>query len=443
MIELVGLVVVVAVAVAVVRILAHAASHDRPTPGTPTPTPAPAAVTESGRLHARPRPDAAPATASPRTRLFGIGGPETPGHPIDGPYAVIGYATTGFSPVRDRLVELAVLHVDREGTLEGGWATPIDPEGTDLPLHPSVDGLATSPTFAQVAPHLLAVLGGRVVVTHQAPFLEGFLDAAFMASGTLVPSLPTLCTFTTGRATFGTRNHRLATLARHVDSPAPAGRSALDDAHATVAVLRATLHRHRRRLTYPCPTTDAGGGVILPAATAPAPAPAATPWLTDVLDRSSALARELGDPRVARFVDRLVPLLLSGRVVTEEVRDLTGRLATSGYGAADLRDVQQRFLESVRRAAYEQGRISRAHLLHLRATAASVGIPTYFDDLVPPPRPTAPTPGSGSFSRPVRKPIAPPPTAHLPRCGHCLQVGHYTSQCPRRETGPVRAIGPV
>ncbi|MDO5628173.1 MAG: hypothetical protein Q4G43_07625 [Mobilicoccus sp.] len=440
MIELVAVAVVVAAMA--VWMLARSVSRPGPsrTVSRPRPAAPPAPVSGSARLAA---PGSRSTTPGSRTRLFGLGSPEGGGYDIPGPYAVIGYATTGFSPVRDTLVGLAVLHLDATGAVEGSWATPIDPQGADLPLHLPADDLTTAPTFAQIAPHLLSALQGRVVVAHHAEFLEAFLDTAFMASGTLVPTLPTVCTFATGRSLFPTRNHRLATLARHVESTAVVGRSPLDDAYATAALLRGLLGS-RRRLTYPCAPTESTGEVILPAAAAPAPvATAAAPWLTGVVDRASGLAREFGDPRVARFVDRVVPLLLSGRVVTDEVRDLTGRLATAGYGASDLRDVQQRLLESLRRAAYEQGRISRAQLLHLRATAASIGIPTYFDDLVPPPRPQAPEPGSGSFSRPVRKPIAPPPAAHLPRCGHCMQVGHYTSQCPRREIGPVRAIGPI
>lgn len=382
-----------------------------------------------------------------RTRLFGLGGTDIPdGTPHPGPYAVVGYTTTGFTPVRDRLVALGVLHVDAEGRIEGRSEALLSPGAAAIPPHLAhlAGRLPEAPSFARVAPHLLRLLEGRVVVAHDAEVLESFLDAHLMEAGILAPSLPALCTHELGRATFPTRNHRLSTLARHVGSDVVVGRSAVDDAHAVAALLPRILARHGATLTYPCAAVGDPSATVLPTGRAPvAGGDAPDPWLADLFARTSGLARELNDARVARYVDVLVTVLLRGQLVPEEVRGLTRLMVAAGYGAAELRQVQERLLESMRRAAFEHGRIRARELRHLRACAASVGIPGYFDDLIPPEPEPAPEPGSGSFSRPVRKPLPPAPPPQLPRCGHCLEVGHYTSSCPRRESGPVRAIGPV
>ncbi|GMA41115.1 exonuclease domain-containing protein [Mobilicoccus caccae] len=379
--------------------------------------------------------------------MFGLGEIDGAGVPHTGPYAVVGYQTTGFTPVRDRIVSLAVLHTDAEGRVQGRYATHLAPGQASIPAHLESEAgqILQAPSFARSAPHLLKLLEGRVVVTHHAEFLEQFLDAQLMEAGILAASLPALCTFQIGRTTFPTRNHRLSTLARHVESPVVTGRSALEDAYATAAVLPGILLRHGDRLVYPCEAAGTPAAVVLQSAGRPpaADAPGLDPWLARLFAHSSGLARELNDTRVARFVDILVPMLLQGRIVVDEVRELTKLMVAAGYSAGELRQIQERLLETLRRAAFEHKRISARGLHHLRATATSVGVPTYFDDLIPEKPPPAPAPGSGSFSRPVRKPLPPAPPAHLPRCGHCLEIGHYTSQCPRRERGPVRAISPI
>lgn len=394
-----------------------------------------------------PHPETVAASRRGRTRLFGLGGVDGDGGVRHtGPYAVVGYVTTGFTPVRDRLVALAVLHVDAEGRVEGRYDTYLSPGTAAVPPHLAdvAPRIHEAPSFARAAPHILTLLEGRVVVAHNVEFLESFLDAHLMEAGILAPSRPALCTLQLGRTTFPARNHRLSTLARQVESPVVVGRSAVDDAYAVAAMLPAILLRHGAALTYPCAVAGDPRAIVLPTGRVPAPGnDAPDPWLADLFARTSGLARELNDVRVARFVDVLVPLLLRGRLVTEEVRGLTRLMVAAGYGAAELRQIQERLLESLRRAAFERERIGARGVRHLRATATSVGIAGYFDDLIPPEPEPVPEPGSGSFSRPVRKPLPPARPPHLPRCGHCLEIGHYTSACPRRERGPVRAISPI
>lgn len=458
MTHLIGLLVLVVAVVLVWRMLGGDGEDTASTPAaTPQPMPAPAPASPPTIRTRAPRGDGpgvrAPASvpaaqARPtRTRLFAPGAPGlTPGVAHDGPYAVVGYVTTGFTPVRDRIVDIAVLHLDHTGTVLGQYSTHLDPGAAVLPLHlePLAQQLYGAPSFARVAPHLMHLLDGRVVVAHHADFLEQFLDAHLMEAGILAHTHPALDTATLARSTFDTPNQRLGTLAHAVGSPAVVGRSALDDAWAVAALVPPLLDRHRRTLRYPVPADGDPTRVVLAGPTGVTQdGPRPDPWLVGIFAAASGLARELNDTRVARFLDVLTAQLLQGRLVVEEVRSLTRTLVTAGYNADDLRGIQERLLESLRRAAFAQKGPIGPRLHHLRATAASVGIPGYFDDLIPATRPPAPKPGSGSFSRPVRKPLPPAPPAHLPRCGHCLEMGHYTSQCPKRERGPVRAIDPI
>ncbi|MDO5710846.1 MAG: exonuclease domain-containing protein [Micrococcales bacterium] len=397
---------------------------------------------------------AADAAPTGRTTLFGYGSRTPTGLRLQGPYAAVAIRTNGFTPMRDQVIEIAVVHVNARGDVEEtAFASVVEPPGGEAGptfLHGlEASDLRFAPTFADIARLLLAQLEGRIVVAHHAQFVEQFLAAEFLAAGLLAPTSPTLDLASLSRLTFATANYRLRTLAAHLDLPVTRGGvGALDEARLVAAILPVLLGRLGRELTYPVPLTavlDFPRGAARPA---PRPRPVVPdtlePWLTHLMTRLSAGAMETNDPRVAVYLDALTDIVSRGRIVAPEAAELARLLARSGYPASAIRTILERFLESLRQAAFEDQRITTTALRHLRAVAVSVGIPTYFDDLIPPPAPPAPRPGSGTFSRPVRKPVAPQPPPRLPRCGYCLVVGHWTANCPRlRGSGGRGAIGPV
>lgn len=395
-----------------------------------------------------------PARTGGRTALFGYGAPTPGGLHLPGPYAVVAIRTNGLTPMRDHLVEIAVVAVDAHGRVEGGepFVTVLEPPGgaagpTFLHGLEAAD-LRFAPDFADIARQLLARLEGRIVVAHNARLVEQFLAAQFLAAGLLVPTSPALDVASLAQLTFATPNYRLRTLAAHLQLRPARGGAALTEARLVAAILLKLLTRLGRKLTYPVPLTavlDVPRGAATPA---PRPRPVTPdtlePWLDQLMTRLAAGATETNDPRVAAYLEALTDVVSRGRTATQESAELARLLARSGYPAGQIRTILERFLESLRQAAFEESRITQAHLRHLRAVAVSVGIPTYFDDLIPPPAPQAPPPGSGTFSRPVRKPVAPPPPPRLPRCGHCLGVGHWTANCPRlRGSGGHTGVGPV
>jgi DNA polymerase-3 subunit epsilon len=96
-----------------------------------------------------------------------------------GGFAIIDFETTGLSHGRhDRIVEVAVVHTDRHGTVTGAWETLVNP-GRDVgPTHIHrirASDILAAPTFEQIAPRLVELLSGRVIVAHNASFDTGFL----------------------------------------------------------------------------------------------------------------------------------------------------------------------------------------------------------------------------------------------------------------------------
>jgi DNA polymerase III subunit epsilon len=98
-------------------------------------------------------------------------------------FAVIDVETTGlFSHGSHRIAELAVVHVDPDGTITGTWESLVNPQRDLGPQH--IHGILAAdvmdaPTFEQIAPHLVELLADRVIVAHNASFDMGFLSSEF------------------------------------------------------------------------------------------------------------------------------------------------------------------------------------------------------------------------------------------------------------------------
>src|SRR5690349_18203675 len=168
-----------------------------------------------------------------RGPLFQYGG-DGSGFEIDAPFAVVGIATTGFSPANgDRIVEIAIARVDPAGRVSDEYSTLVNP-GRDVGpvfLHGiSNIEVREAPPFADIAGEILDRLDGAVVVLHDGAFVERFLDEEFARAGVQLPVTPALCSQWLARRTLRTADHTLRTLSRH------AGRTVLDTSSAMGAV---------------------------------------------------------------------------------------------------------------------------------------------------------------------------------------------------------------
>lgn len=102
-------------------------------------------------------------------------------------FAVVDFETTGLFPGgHDRVVEVAVVHVDPQGRLGDRWDTLVNP-GRDLGpqrIHRiQASEILHAPTFSQIAPKLVELLSGRVIVAHNASFDVRFLLAELERAG--------------------------------------------------------------------------------------------------------------------------------------------------------------------------------------------------------------------------------------------------------------------
>lgn len=104
-----------------------------------------------------------------------------------GPFTIFDLETTGMSPSRDRIVEIAAVHVDKNG-VQNRFHTLVNPR-RPIPLpaskvHKITDKMvAEAPVFAAVANPFLDFARGSTLVAHNARFDLGFLQESFHRTG--------------------------------------------------------------------------------------------------------------------------------------------------------------------------------------------------------------------------------------------------------------------
>ena len=143
-------------------------------------------------------------------------------------YVLLDLETTGGSPVHDRITEIAAVRIEG-GQEVARWSTLVNP---GVPISSFIENLtgisdklvADAPTFADVAPHLLDLITGAVLVAHNVRFDHGFLVNEFARLATPL-HLKTLCTVRLSRLLYPQykshgldaimQRHGLTTSARH------------------------------------------------------------------------------------------------------------------------------------------------------------------------------------------------------------------------------------
>jgi DNA polymerase-3 subunit epsilon len=125
-----------------------------------------------------------------------------------GSYAVLDVETTGLSPARDRIVEIAVVRV-WAGAILHRWSSLVNPGVPISPFATACHGLtdadvADAPTLGALLPTVRRLVAGSTIAAHNATFDRGFLPML---------TQPWTCTLELSRRTFpGLPNHRLGTV---------------------------------------------------------------------------------------------------------------------------------------------------------------------------------------------------------------------------------------
>ena len=130
-------------------------------------------------------------------------------------FCVLDVETTGLDAGCNRIVELALVRMDAHGRVLDELHTVVDPDGDGAgptQVHGITDAdLRGAPTFAQLAPAVRHLIGGALVVSHNAHFDIAFLHAELARAGLPGTPLPYACTMSLCRRLGlpGANAHRL------------------------------------------------------------------------------------------------------------------------------------------------------------------------------------------------------------------------------------------
>jgi len=314
-------------------------------------------------------------------------------------YAVIDVETTGLSPSWDRVVEVAVVHVDTRGRRTAEWATRVDPEGPVGATH--IHGIteadvAQAPRFAEVIPQLNAYLRGRAVSAHNANFDLAFLRAEYTRAGWHMPWLPSLCTWEASHHYLpGLQTRKLQDCCAAAGIPLRNAHSALGDSRATAALLahylspktRPTplpdhldLPRQAAEVAWPVgPSTGPRQPAVRRADGIPyrtAPRPAAPSLLSNLRSLALADAVDEGAPvGTLSYLQLLTDVLSDGELTEDEAAGLSDVALQHGLTADDISAAHTGYLLALAHRALEDGRVSSAERADLLTVARLLHLP--------------------------------------------------------------------
>ena len=308
-------------------------------------------------------------------------------------FAAIDLETTGLYPRTDRVVEVAVVQLDRAGREQACWTTLVDPQRDIGPT--SIHGISAgdvrgAPTFAQIASGLRALLAARTLVAHNAWFDLTFLGLEFSRAGLPCdPPLAAICTMTTCYSTGLTQSRRLDSCCAELGIDLVDHHTALADARRTAGLLAAIRAR---------------GGPPVPW---PAPRPPAhlrsDPPLPRVDTTLGSLADRIGIPEGADVEEAaaiaylgLLDRVLEDRVLTPaEVSGLAEVATLWNIAPGAAADLHRAYLASAWELARADGVVTPAELRDVRILAELLGVPL---DAAAAPLPALPRPGAqGDF----------------------------------------------
>ncbi|MFD6095534.1 exonuclease domain-containing protein [Nocardiopsis flavescens] len=307
-------------------------------------------------------------------------------------FAVLDLETTGLESSRGhRVCEVAVVRMRGDGTVVDEYATLVDPRRplTGEEFHGITPEWATgAPAFAEIAGDLATFLSDAVVVSHNLPFEENFLEAEFGALGMRPWGLPGLCTLQVFRTHLDRYAYRQPQLYQLMTGEWMRGRHhALADARHLARMLSVLIDESPQPLSWAGPV--------------PVPAPPVTRtgriaprtfdlrkgqegWLANL---ASGLPDMNPSPRpdpqgAAAYRSMLGHALSDGRIVGEEAQRLALLATRAAFTQSTIRGVHEQVLVEARSRAEADGVITSTELRELERAARNLGVGHVIQDLL-------------------------------------------------------------
>lgn len=316
-------------------------------------------------------------------------------------FAVIDVETTGLSPQRDRILELAIIRLDESGFVVDEWVSRFDPDGPVGATH--IHGITQAdvvgqPRFADRAANVVGALSGLAVVAHNAKFDLAFLRNELEAAGWSVPRIASYCTLDASYAYLpDMARRRLADCCWAVGVRLDDAHSALGDARAAAGLLSAYMTAHggpdqvlldavatARGTDWPAvpgrrPLTAGergarNGGASRPLWTTP-PRPSSRPLLQQLTGLSLLEVIDEGAPvGTTAYLELLFDVLEDGDISDAEADALQDVAREYELASSDIETAHEAFLLALAHRAVDDGRVSQDERRELKAITSLLGV---------------------------------------------------------------------
>ncbi len=288
-------------------------------------------------------------------------------------FAVLDVETTGFS-TSDRILELGVVLADASGAVVERWDTLLNPnrhfDNEDVHgIYPQ--DLVGAPTFEQVAPELLRLLDGTILVAHNASFDCRMLSQEFARAGIEASATELLgssvCTMRLTSLNYPAAGKKLDKVLDYFGLQNSQAHSALDDAEATAKLLQRLLADSALRESVlnhhscNCGEVGAGAGARAGAVTGAATSDPVTVQLvhrsdlapkdgtnaTGALSWLNSLAESLPadhDPDLDEYISELDKAMVDCHLSATESKTLHEIAQRNGLRASDVQQVHRNYV---------------------------------------------------------------------------------------------------
>lgn len=302
--------------------------------------------------------------------------------------SVLDVETTGLFPKTDRVLEVAVVRLNSDGTQTRVFESLLNP-GRDVgptDIHGiTARDVREAPSFEDVAGTVFELLADAVIVGHNVRFDLGFLAAEARRAGWTLPPAAWLDTMSlSDLAGLSDQGRSLRACCQAAGLSPLASHRALDDARAT-----AELFRHCRRAAPEHVEPKLRGLAGAPLDLWPRPSQRLSPvcraaaaelaekrlsYLGRIVDRlPGELSYQEGDGVTAYYA--LLDRVLEDRLVTPSESEALLALALEwGLTAAEVRRAHSTYLDALICAALRDGEISAAESEDLKQVALLLGI---------------------------------------------------------------------
>jgi DNA polymerase-3 subunit epsilon len=309
--------------------------------------------------------------------------------------------TTGLSPQRDRILELAIVRLDESGTVVDEWVSRFDPEAPVGATH--IHGITQAdvvgqPRFADAAPTVVAALSGLAVVAHNAKFDVAFLRNELDAAGWDLPWIASYCTLDASYAYLPDMDRRrLVDCCWAVGVRLDDAHSALGDARAAAGLLAAyvtvnggpdpalvealasarstTWSSHPARESLTADQRAARGSSRARPLRITPPRPSSSPLLQQLTALSLLEVVEEGAPvGTTAYVEMLFDALEDGDISEAEADALRDLVTEYELSTSDVHAAHEAFLLALAHRAVDDGRVSREERQELNTVASLLGV---------------------------------------------------------------------